>query len=111
MGPTSPTQPPLPRGDGPLRARSCSRHLGLDLRELLYPPGEADGPTPRECSTTTFTQPAIFAVEYALAPLWMSWGVRPAALLGHSIGEYVAAVPGRGLHLEDALRLWSSGAR
>jgi microcystin synthetase protein McyD len=40
---------------------------------------------------TQITQPVIFSVEYALAKLWQSWGIQPSALLGHSIGEYVAA--------------------
>ena len=39
---------------------------------------------------TRFTQPALFVIEYALAKLWMSWGVKPAAMIGHSVGEYVA---------------------
>ncbi|HKG81124.1 MAG TPA: amino acid adenylation domain-containing protein [Pyrinomonadaceae bacterium] len=81
-------------------------YLGLDLREVLYPNSDA---TKREAALrlrqTSLTQPALFAIEYALAQLWMSWGVRPAALIGHSIGEYVAACLAGVFSLDDALRL------
>jgi microcystin synthetase protein McyG len=54
---------------------------------------------------TAFTQPALFAFEYALAELWQSWGVHPAAVMGHSLGEYVAACLAGVFTLEDALKL------
>ena len=72
--------------------------LHLSLLDVIYA-HQAD------IHQTQFTQPAIFAVEYALANLWMSWGIQPAALLGHSIGEYVAACLGGMISLEDALQL------
>lgn len=54
---------------------------------------------------TQYTQPALFAVEYALAKLWQSWGIQPAMVLGHSVGEYVAMCIAGCLSLEDALGL------
>lgn len=87
------------------------RSLGLDLRTVLYPNSAATLPAETQINQTWLAQPAIFVVEYALARLWMSWGVRPAVLIGHSIGEYVAAVLAEAFTLEDALALLSERAR
>ncbi|HEX7334405.1 MAG TPA: SDR family oxidoreductase [Pyrinomonadaceae bacterium] len=80
-------------------------HLHHDLREVLYPNAVGEAEAVRLLSQTLFTQPALFSVEYALAQLWMSWGVMPSAMIGHSIGEYVAACLAKVLSLEDALAL------
>ena len=74
--------------------------LGLSLLDLLY-----HGDDPERVHQTAYTQPALFAVEYALAQLWLSWGIRPDILLGHSIGEYVAACVAGVFTLADGLRL------
>ena len=78
--------------------------LGLDLRAAIHPPTEDD--RARETlQATAVAQPAIFAVEYALAQLWISWGVEPQAMAGHSVGEFVAACLAGVFSLEDALAL------
>jgi len=74
--------------------------LEKPLLEVLY--GSDSGELLHK---TTYTQPALFAVEYALAKLWESWGIRPSALLGHSVGEYVAACVAGVFGLEDGLKL------
>ena len=79
----------------------------FDLHGVLYPQ-EGDG---ARLDQTEFTQPALFAFGYALARLWTSWGVQPAAMLGHSVGEYVAACLAGVFTLEDALRLVAERAR
>ena len=86
--------------------------LGFDLRELLYPAEGADlEEAARRLQQTSLTQPALFVVEYALARLWMSRGVRPQAMVGHSIGEYAAACMAGVFELEDALALVTERGR
>ncbi|MFI6099351.1 type I polyketide synthase [Lentzea sp. NPDC051213] len=75
----------------------CAALVPFDLREVL---GDAE-----RLTRTRFTQPALFAVEYALAKLWEHWGVRPSAMLGHSVGEYVAACLAGVMSLAEALEL------
>ncbi len=84
--------------------------LDLDLRAVLYPelrawPAATVAVHPPALDQTWLTQPALFVVEYALAQLWMDWGVQPHAMIGHSIGEYVAACLAGVFTLEDALTL------
>ncbi|HEY0601253.1 MAG TPA: SDR family NAD(P)-dependent oxidoreductase [Herpetosiphonaceae bacterium] len=86
-------------------------HLGLDLRDVLYPAPDAAETATQRLTQTQIAQPALFVIEYALAQLFMSWGVRPQALVGHSIGEYVAATLAGVLTLEDALLLVTARGR
>jgi amino acid adenylation domain-containing protein/non-ribosomal peptide synthase protein (TIGR01720 family) len=79
--------------------------LGLDLREVLYPSSAQEDAARDRLDQTATAQPALFLVEHALARLWMAWGVKPEAMLGHSVGEYVAACLAGVLSLEDALSL------
>ena len=100
-------------------------HLGLDLRRLLFPEGLAEagggvdvkalfgrgGRTAGELDRTRYAQPAVFAVEYALAVLLGEWGILPQSLIGYSLGEYVAACLAGVLSLPDALALVARRAR
>ncbi len=80
--------------------------LGRSLLEIIF--------TDKDDSTinqTTYTQPALFAFEYALAQMWLSWGIKPHAVMGHSVGEYVAACVAGAFTLEDGLCLIAERAR
>ncbi|HXO26582.1 MAG TPA: beta-ketoacyl synthase N-terminal-like domain-containing protein, partial [Thermoanaerobaculia bacterium] len=77
--------------------------LGADLRQALFPPAARRAVAAGELGQTRLAQPALFAVEYALARLWMAWGVAPWAMLGHSLGELVAACLSGVFSLADAL--------
>ncbi|MEH1828472.1 MAG: type I polyketide synthase [Nostoc sp.] len=78
-------------------------HLNLDIRHILFPKAEEIEAATQQLQQTAFTQSALFVTEYALAQLLMSWGVHPQAMIGHSIGEYVAAAIAGVFSLEDAL--------
>ena len=80
-------------------------HLGFDLRDVLYPNSERRESAAQELNQTATTQPALFVIEYALAKLLMGWGIKPQAMVGHSVGEFVAACLAEVFSLEDALAL------
>jgi acyl transferase domain-containing protein len=86
-------------------AEILREHVGYDIRELLFPHLTAIDEASQRLNETSVTQPALFVIEYALARLLMSWGIEPQAMIGHSIGEYVAATLAETLTLEDALLL------
>ena len=85
--------------------RLLSQELDVPLLEILY------GSNPDLVHETAYTQPALFAVEYALARLWQSWGIQPSMLLGHSVGEYVAACIAGVFSLVDGLKLIAQRGR
>lgn len=87
-------------------------YLDRSLQMVLFgPEGDGDDAPSAPLHQTGYTQPALFALEYALAQLWLSWGIRPAAVMGHSVGEYVAACVAGVLSLEDGLRLMALRGR
>ncbi len=115
-------------------ATIIEKQLGLDIREIIYPEnsdgesgtavkgidlkkmlgrsvGEASTPAAQTLNRTIHAQPALFTIEYALARLWQSLGIVPDAIVGHSMGEYVAACLAEVFSLEDALRLICQRAR
>ena len=85
--------------------------LGFDLREVLFAPAERAEEAEARLTQTSVTQPALFVVEYALAKLWAEWGVEPQAMIGHSVGEYVAACLAGVFTLDDALALVAARGR
>ncbi len=86
-------------------------HLGLDLRQVLYPAPDALDAARETLTQTYVTQPALFVIEHALARLWMAWGIVPKAMTGHSLGEYVAAALSGVFTRDDALILLAKRAR
>jgi malonyl CoA-acyl carrier protein transacylase/acyl carrier protein len=80
-------------------------YLHRDLREVIYPPIGKEATAQDQLEHMLLAQPAIFVIEYALAQLWLQRGIRPAAMIGHSIGEYTAACLAGVLSLQDALFL------
>jgi len=86
-------------------------HLGLDLRQLFGPEPARTADVDRMLEETWLTQPALFVIEHSLAQLWREWGIRPASLIGHSLGEIVAACMAGVFSLEEALRLVAARGR
>jgi len=114
-------------------AQLLEPHLGTDVRSILYPTSQrwrkahgrgidlkqmlgksidaSDDDDARTLNQTLFAQPALFTIEYATARVWQTLGITPDAIVGHSMGEYVAACLAGVLSLEDALRLIATRAR
>ena len=82
-------------------------HLEEPLLSVLYPQSGSESPL----NDTAYTQPALFALEYSLYELWRSWGLEPSVVMGHSVGEYVAACVAGVFSLEDGLKLIAKRSR
>ena len=89
-------------------AAALEGRLDRSLIEVLYP-AETEGAA--SLDETAYTQPALFAIEYALASLWAAWGIHPDAVIGHSVGEYAAACVAGVFSVEDAVRLIAERGR
>lgn len=85
--------------------------LNKSLLDVLYPSSFKQNGHVLPIDQTIYTQPALFAIEYALFKLWQSWGVVPTAVMGHSVGEYVAATVAGVFSLEDGLKLIATRAK
>ena len=85
--------------------------LPRPLLAVMFPENADDAAAQALLTSTEFAQPALFSVEYALARLWMSWGIEPEAMIGHSVGEFVAACLAGVFSLPDALRLVAERGR
>lgn len=92
-------------------AEVLAPHLGLDIRSLLYPPSEQAQFAAQQLDQTFITQPVLFVNEYAIAQVWRQWGITPQAMIGHSLGEYVAACVSGVFSRDDALLLLAGRAR
>ena len=87
-------------------------YLKRSILEIIYPDQRASDQSPQtDLTDTATTQPALFALEYALAEMWRAWGIKPDMVLGHSVGEYVAACVAGVFSLEDGLRLIAERGR
>jgi amino acid adenylation domain-containing protein len=93
------------RNDVDQCAEILARHMGRDLRTAMYTDAGAVQGGAGELEDAWLGVPALFVTEYALARQWMRWGVRPRAMLGHSVGELVAACLAGVFSLEDALAI------
>jgi acyl transferase domain-containing protein len=110
-----PAQPQQAEGS-PAHAQENGHHevtssATLDLRALLGRTGRSPSEADASLTQTALAQPAVFVIEYALARLLMAWGIRPQAMLGYSLGEYVAACLAGVFSLEDALTLVATRAQ
>ncbi|WP_246844636.1 type I polyketide synthase, partial [Hydrocoleum sp. CS-953] len=89
--------------------RTLETFQAKSLQEIIYPADDSSDDSILD--QTAYTQPCLFAVEYALYKVWESWGIQPDVVMGHSVGEYVAATVAGVLSLEDGLKLIAARGR
>jgi acyl transferase domain-containing protein len=106
-----PNQPQAEEGCQKSNHTLSTARPSLNLRKMLYPDEEQADEAAKKLNQTSLTQPALFVIEYALARLWMEWGIRPWAMIGYSIGEYVAACMAGVFSLRDVLFLVAKRAQ
>lgn len=94
----------------PSKSDLATTSTGIDFRKMLRRDQQNDEANER-LNETYLTQPALFVIEYSLAKLWMEWGIRPQAMIGYSIGEYVVGCLAGVMSLEDALLLVTKRAQ
>jgi len=97
-------------------ATILDKELDQPLLSVLYPANENENEEDEDKATspindTAYTQPALFAIEYALAEMWDAWGIKPGVVIGHSVGEYVAACRAGVFSLADGLKLIAARGR
>ena len=102
---------PLFRSDVDECSAILRPQLDLELRDVLYPEPGAEELAEKRLAQTEVTQPALFVIEYALAQAWRRLGIEPDGMIGHSVGEYVAACLGGVFTRDDALKLVAERAR
>ena len=98
---------PVFRGALDRCAEILKPYIERPLIEVLYPESGQSS----LIDETVYTQPALFALEYGLSELWQSWGIKPSVVMGHSVGEYVAACVAGVMSLEDGLKLIAARGR
>jgi phosphopantetheine--protein transferase-like protein len=85
--------------------------LSVDIRQILYPEAQGANEGAGRINQTAFSQPALFVIEFALGKLLDSWGIQPCAMVGHSIGEYVAGCLAGVFDLKSALSIVAARGR
>jgi acyl transferase domain-containing protein/thioesterase domain-containing protein len=79
--------------------------IDVDLKSLMFPAAGEEADAAKALQKPSLSLPAVFMTELALAELWLSWGIEPAAMTGHSMGEYTAACLAGVLSVADALSI------
>src|SRR5260370_34141460 len=93
------------------RCACLEPYMELALPDIIYPKYDKFDETAERLSQTSFAQPAVFTIDYAIVRQWMRWGIQPMGMIGHSLGEFTAACIAGVFSLEDGLRLVATRGR